>query len=87
MALKKDIILLDNFGESISFKDAILRVVSISGNKTNIDFDLGICRSQDLLQIDCMKFSFVPVINGENFIAQAYEYLKSMPEFAGAKDC
>lgn len=37
------------------------------------------------------KFSrtyvFQPSMSGENFIAQAYEHLKTLPEFEGAVDC
>lgn len=32
-------------------------------------------------------FDFVPNMNGGNFIKQAYEHLKTLPEFAGATDC
>jgi hypothetical protein len=32
-------------------------------------------------------FEFVPNLDGKNFIAQAYDYLKTLPEFAGATDC
>jgi hypothetical protein len=32
-------------------------------------------------------YSFAPDLNGKNFIAQAYEHLKTLPEFAGATDC
>jgi hypothetical protein len=36
----------------------------------------------------CTKeYSFVPDMNGANFIAQAYEALKKEPEFADAVDC
>lgn len=36
----------------------------------------------------CTKqYSFVPDMNGGNFIAQAYAALKREPEFAGATDC
>ena len=32
-------------------------------------------------------FNFIPVLDGQNFIAQSYEYLKALPEFADAVDC
>jgi hypothetical protein len=32
-------------------------------------------------------FSFAPIIDDINAIAQAYEYLKTLPEFEGAEDC
>ena len=33
------------------------------------------------------NYSFVPSMNGENFIKQTYEHLKTLPEFASAIDC
>lgn len=32
-------------------------------------------------------FAFVPDMNGPNFIKQAYEHLKTLPEFADSEDC
>jgi hypothetical protein len=36
---------------------------------------------------DSCVYNFVPSLEGANFIAQAYEYLKTLPEFKGATDC
>ena len=32
-------------------------------------------------------YTFQPDLEGPNFIAQAYEHLKTLPEFADAEDC
>ena len=32
-------------------------------------------------------FEFVPDLDGPNFVKQAYEHLKTLPEFADAVDC
>jgi hypothetical protein len=32
-------------------------------------------------------YGFAPNLSGANFLAQAYEHLKTLPEFAGATDC
>lgn len=32
-------------------------------------------------------YNFAPDMNGSNYIKQAYEYLKTLPEFADASDC
>ena len=37
--------------------------------------------------VDTRSMSFVPVLDGDNFIRQAYFHLKTLPEFAGATDC
>lgn len=33
------------------------------------------------------NYKFTPDMNGGNFIKQAYDHLKILPEFAGATDC
>jgi hypothetical protein len=33
------------------------------------------------------QFVFAPNLDGPNFIKQAYEHLKTLPEFDGAVDC
>jgi len=37
--------------------------------------------------VSVKSYGFVPNMDGKNFIAQAYDYLKTLPEFAGATDC
>lgn len=32
-------------------------------------------------------YEFTPGLNGSNFIKQAYEHLKTLPEFKDAEDC
>jgi hypothetical protein len=32
-------------------------------------------------------YKFAPNLDGANFIKQAYEHLKTLPEFSGATDC
>jgi hypothetical protein len=39
------------------------------------------------IKIASEQYSFVPEMKNSNFIAQAYEHLKTLPEFAGATDC
>ena len=38
-------------------------------------------------QIASREYTFTPSLEGSNFIAQAYEHLKTLPEFSGATDC
>jgi hypothetical protein len=33
------------------------------------------------------RYNFTVNLDGNNFIQQAYEHLKTLPEFAGAVDC
>jgi heptaprenylglyceryl phosphate synthase len=46
--------------------------------------------SEDKSQvIECVDLHFVPSVadGSKNHIAQAYDHLKTLPEFAGAEDC
>ena len=43
--------------------------------------------TKDEYKIAQKQYGFTPNLNGENFITQAYEHLKTLPEFAGAIDC
>jgi len=71
--------------EIVSFP-AYIKILSITGDKSELSVTL---RFSD------EKFSFekhylIPVSVGENsnnFIAQAYEHLKTLPEFSNALDC
>jgi hypothetical protein len=65
---------------------AYIKVVSISGNKTSINAVVSFSEKDVLLE----KNYCIPVnVNQEakNFIAQVYEHLKTLPEFAGATNC
>jgi hypothetical protein len=37
--------------------------------------------------IERKVYEFTPNLEGANFIAQAYDHLKTLPEFSGAIDC
>ena len=63
-----------------------IKVASISGDKNEIlaivNFKDDNCQMQK-----SYKFSASVAENAKNFIAQAYDHLKTLPEFAGATDC
>ena len=87
MALKKQITLKSNFGDDVLFSDAYIKVESLMGNKSQFRVDVAIHKKQNEQIISRNDYLFTPDLNGENFIAQAYNYLKTLPEFAGATDC
>ena len=87
MALKKTLILTDNFGEQVTIADAYLKVESINGSKTMVSYDMAVQRSEDSPKITLFKHAFVPDMAGGNFIQQAYNNAKSLPEYSGAVDC
>ena len=90
MAIKKTISFTpDGFSTPATLQDAYCKVVQINGDKTKITFDVVCFNKTDNSLIPAFKkqYSFVPNLDGRNFIAQAYDHLKTMPEFSGATDC
>jgi hypothetical protein len=99
MALKKIIsvsgktIIQSNFGP-VQLPDAFVelncycKVVSVDGGKDGADIK---CLMQDKAKnaAAITSYRFTPSVadGAKNFIAQAYEHLKTLPEFADAVDC
>ena len=76
---------IENGNQKISFS-AYVKVVNIKGDKNEIVASVNF--KGDTHQFN--KQYQVPVsveTNAPNFIAQVYEHLKTLPEFAGAEDC
>lgn len=85
MALKKTISLKNNFGLENTFQDAYIKVKSVNGTKESVTAYVDYAKdTQVLVQ---KGFQFVPNMNGQNFIKQAYEHLKTLNEFVDAIDC
>ena len=87
MALGKQITLKSNFGDDVVFNNAYVKVKALTGNKLSMRIDVEIHKDAEGIVLDHRHYSFTPDLNGKNFIAQAYEHLKTLPEFAGATDC
>lgn len=95
MALKQNVTLKDTINSSIygvdvsvpvekNIGDCYIKIVHIYGNKENLSFD-AVYFINDTATINKV-YSFVPTME-DNFIKQAYLYLKTLPEFADAIDC
>jgi hypothetical protein len=87
MALTKTLTLIDNFKEEVIFKNAYIKIDSITGNKKNLDVVVGKYKSSGGEVLSKSAASFEPLLSDKNFIAQAYDHIKTLPEFAGATDC
>jgi len=87
MALRKQMTYKSNFGDNVVFNDAYIKVESLAGSKDKIRSDVVVMKNADGLILDRMTYHFVPQLDGKNFIAQAYDFIKTMPEFSGAADC
>lgn len=84
MALKKDI----TTRQGIEIKDAYFRVVSVRLNsKSGMEYVVAFSKDAQSPAIDSTSHDCAYALVGANPIAQAYEHLKTLPEFAGATDC
>jgi len=88
MALKQTIELTDNFGVLVTLSDVYIKIVRLEGSKESIDVTLFFYKEPNGSVYLQANHSFMPDLNSQyNFIAQAYNYLKTLPEFEGAEDC
>lgn len=70
----------------LTVNDGYLKITEYSGNKSQMKFVLAYKASSSEDAIDYQSFNFTPDLNGDNFIRQAYLYLKTLPNFANAED-
>ena len=63
------------------------KVVKVSGDKTNVSYNVEFLTMGNKQRIKNLEFAFVPKTPGKDFIAQAYDHMKTLPEFSGATDC
>jgi hypothetical protein len=87
MALSKNLTLVNNFGEDSVFSNAYVRVAQVTGTKRSCNAWVQVCKSSDGPVLQTNEYSFDVNMDGGNFIKQSYDYLKTLPEFAGAVDC
>jgi hypothetical protein len=87
MALKQTIERQDNFGIVVSLPNVYIKIVRLEGDKNNLSATVYFYKEPNGEIYTQANYSFEPSLEGNNFIAQAYAYLKTLPEFAGAIDC
>jgi hypothetical protein len=83
MALKKTS--ETNFGFNIP--NTYHRVENIKLNKNSINFQVLGYADVQKNAFEYKNYACAYDLNGVNPIKQAYEYIKTLPEFAGAIDC
>lgn len=77
-------------GETIELRDSVvseycyIKVESVRGDKTHVTVRVSLKSDKFIV---FREYGFAPKMDAQNFIAQAYEHLKTLPEFAGATDC
>jgi hypothetical protein len=87
MALKKQITLKSNFGDDVTFNEAYIKVEVLIGDKSQLRIDVSVHKKQNEQVVDRKNYFFTPDLDGKNFIAQAYDHLKTLEEFSNAVDC
>jgi hypothetical protein len=74
--------------EDVSIPNAYIAVEDVFGTKESVNVKISVFTSSDRkTKIDKSEFDFAPSMDGANFIAQAYEHIKTLPEFSNAQDC
>lgn len=78
--------------ETGKVENAYFVISEIKGNKENIKFAVSVFKNSqknydDFLGVE--EYTFKPSVadGSTNFIQQSYEYLKTLPEYAGAVNC
>jgi hypothetical protein len=86
MALKKTMTIQTEYGVDVEIVDAYIVVSHINGTKTNVNAEIQWKKEQVGFPLKTEYVSFVPSMDS-NFIAQAYEELKTLPQYQGAVNC
>lgn len=87
MALTKNVTLKNNFGEDSVFGNAYIRVDKVIAGKASMVASVAFYKAKDGAAITTQQHECPVDLDGGNFIKQAYEHIKTLPEFAGAVDC
>lgn len=64
--------------------DAYIKVESVQGTKASAVANVSVTGASFS---GAKSYEFAPSMTGSNFIAQAYDHLKTLPEFADAVEC
>jgi hypothetical protein len=78
---------LDYTYNGIAVKNCYCRVSTVQGGKTMLTAEVSFHASSEHQAFYSKAVGFVPDMDGDNFIKQTYQYLKTLPEFSGAVDC
>jgi hypothetical protein len=94
MALKKTITLKNNFGTETTINDAYIRVDGMIIKRKHqttgerlVEATVSINADEKSQALEVRGHFFSLDLNGANALEQAYAFLKTMPDYAGAKDC
>jgi hypothetical protein len=71
---------------TFSIKDAYIVVYTVTGSKDSAKITVH-CRGNDIALTRFYEFKPSVEEGSDNFIKQAYNYLKTLPEYVDAVDC
>ena len=86
MALNK-IFEITVYGEKLTLRNAYIKIDHVNGNKAQVQAKYVVYSDKNGDIVEENYVGFVPDMQGSNFIKQAYEHLKTLPNFAEATDC
>lgn len=72
--------------KSFELKEAYIMVSNVDGCKNNMCITVDVYNSTKEIVLKKEKYYFIPDLNGGNFIKQAYDHLKILPEYNDAID-
>lgn len=75
---------VDGYDGELVANNVYCKVVEFRGSKNRIYFTVSLTRDSNF--ISKCNFDFIPTMDN-NFIKQAYEYLKTLDEYSDAVDC
>lgn len=76
------------YGRRIIIDSAYIVINQLDWNKACTKILVFIFDSKDKENIiETKNYDFSPALEGENFVKQAYEHLKTLDEFKDAQDC
>lgn len=70
----------------VTIPECYIRVAFVKG-KNRLDVGIDLCANDKSQSFSTRLVSFEPLMDGSNFIQQAYDHIKTLPEFSGAVDC
>lgn len=86
MALTKTVI-KKVFGQDVAIKNVYIEVNEIQGNKKEANILVNFYSEDKTEIIEVKSYTYNLSLEGDNFIKQAYEHLKTLDEFKDAEDC
>lgn len=87
MALKKDFAFNTKYGVSATVTDCYIKVERVEASKVLGNATVAFYKDDKSALLEEARYEFPVNLEGDNFIAQAYTHLKTLPEFADAVDC